>query len=77
MRTLNHCRGAKWVWVVLKSPKKATCTSFNAVNVLLKNLRCEYGDAKLASCLGRHLTLLRPCVYQYWWYELICFKHGA
>jgi len=28
---------------------------------LLKDLRFEHGSAKLASCPGRYLTLLRPC----------------
>jgi len=30
--------------------------------MLPKNLSFEHGDAKLASCPGRHLTSLRPCL---------------
>jgi len=45
-----------------KSPKNVTSTFFNAVNVLPKDLKFEHGGAKLASCPGRHLISLRPCV---------------
>jgi len=37
-------------------------TFFNTVNLLPKELRLEHGGAKLASCPGRHLTSLRPCM---------------
>jgi len=46
-----------------KSPSNVTGTFFNTVHLLPTDLRFEYGGAKLASCLGRHLTSLRPCLY--------------
>jgi len=42
------------------SPNNVTSTFFNAVHLLPKDLNCEHGGAKLASCPGRHLTSLRP-----------------
>jgi len=44
----------------LKSPNNVTSTFFNAVHWLPKDLNFEHGGTKLASCPGRHLTLLRP-----------------
>jgi len=35
-----------------KSLNNVTCTFFNTVNLLPKDLRFEHGDAKLASCPG-------------------------
>ena len=45
-----------------KSPNNVTCTFFNTVHLLLEDLRFENGGAKVASCPGRHLTTLRPCL---------------
>jgi len=47
-----------------KSPNHVTSTFFNAEHLLAKDLRFEHEGAKLASCPGRHLALLRPWV---WW----------
>ena len=44
-----------------KSPNNTASTFFNTVQLLPKDLRFEYGGAKLASCLGRHTTSLRRC----------------
>ena len=38
-------------------------STFNTVHLLPKELRFEYGGAKLASCPGRRLTPLRPWVH--------------
>jgi len=48
--------------VALKISKNVTSTFFNAVTVFLlpKNLTFEHGTAKLACCLGRHLTSYAP-----------------
>jgi len=46
-----------------KSLNNITSTSFNTVHLLPKDLRFEYGGAKLASCPGRHLTSIRPWMY--------------
>jgi len=43
-----------------KSPNNVTSTFFSAVHLLPKDLSFAHGGAKLASCLGRHLTSLRP-----------------
>jgi len=40
--------------------KSQQCTFFNTVHLLRKDFRFEHGFAKLASCPGRHLTLLGP-----------------
>ena len=45
-----------------KSPDNVTNTFFNAEHLLPKDLRFELGGAKLASCTGRHLNLLQPCL---------------
>jgi len=42
-----------------KSHSNVTSTFFNTLQLLPKYLRFERGDAKLASCPGCHLTLLR------------------
>jgi len=47
----------------LKSLNNVTSTFFITVHLLLKDLRLERGGARLASCTGRHLTSLRPCVH--------------
>jgi len=57
----NHCGGAEWLREAPKSPNNVASTFFNTVHLLPKDLRFEYGDAKLASCPGRHLTSLHPC----------------
>jgi len=41
------------------SPNNVTSTFFNTLHLLPKDIRFEHGDAKLASCPGRHLTSLR------------------
>ena len=43
-----------------KSPNNVESTFFDTVYLLPKDLRFENGGAKLASCSGCHLTLLRP-----------------
>jgi len=45
-----------------KSSNNVTGTFFNTEYLLPKDLSFEHGGGKLASCPGRHLTLLRPCV---------------
>ena len=52
----NHC-GER------RSPNNVTSTFFNTVHLHPKYLSFKHGDAKLASCLGRHLTSLRPWMY--------------
>jgi len=59
----SHYGGAKSLWVAPKSPNNVTSTFFNAVHLLPKDLSFEHGGAKLASCPGCYLTLLRPCTY--------------
>ena len=54
--------GAKWLREAPESPNNVTCTFFNAVNLLPKDLRFERGGAKLVSCPWCHLTSLRPCM---------------
>jgi len=54
----NHCSGRR------KSLNNVASTFFNAVYLLPKDLRFEHGGAKLASCPGRCLTSLRPCLHQ-------------
>jgi len=56
----NHYGGAESLRGVLKSPNNVASTFFNTVNLLPKDHRFEHRGAKLASCLGRHLTSLRP-----------------
>jgi len=58
----NHSGGAKWLQRVPLSPNNFTSTFFNTVHFLPKDLRCEYGTAKLASCHGRQITSLRPWI---------------
>jgi len=43
-----------------KCPNIVASTFFNAVHLLPKELRFEYGGAKPVYCPGRHLTSLRP-----------------
>ena len=50
---------------VPKSSNNITSTFFNAVHLLPKDLRFEHRGAKLASCPGNHLTLLRPWQHGY------------
>ena len=44
-----------------KSTNNVTSTPCNAVYFLPKDHRFEHRGAKLASCPGRYITLLRPC----------------
>jgi len=46
-----------------KSPKNVTSTFSNTANLLPKDLRFKHEGAKLAPFLGRHLTLLHPCIH--------------
>ena len=55
-----HFRERRITAGVPKSPNNAKSTFFNTVHLLPKDLRIEYGDAKLVSFPGRHLTSLRP-----------------
>jgi len=50
-----------------------TCTFFITVHLLPKNLKFEHGGAKLASCPGRHLTSLRPCI-EFRFDAMLCFN---
>jgi len=54
---------AKCLLVAPKSPNNFTSTFFNTVNFLPKGLRFEHEGAKLATCPGRRLTSLRPCLH--------------
>jgi len=60
--------GAEWLWgcrITAGSDEKSqnvTRTFFNRVHLLPTGLRFEYVGTKFASCPGRHLTSLRPCV---------------
>ena len=54
---------AEWPRRALKSPNNVTSTFFDTVHWLPEDLRFEHGGAKLASCPGRRLTSLRPCVH--------------
>jgi len=44
-----------------KSPNNITSAFFNAVHLLLKDLKLEHDVAKLASCPWRCFTSLHPC----------------
>ena len=55
-----HFRERRITAGVPKTPNNAKSTFFNTVHLLPKDLRIEYGDAKLVSFPGRHLTSLRP-----------------
>ena len=48
-----------------KSPNNVTSTFFNTVHLLPKDLRSEYGGAKLVSRPGRDLTSLRRWVWHF------------
>jgi len=61
-RASSHYGGAEWLRGALNSPNIVASSFFNTVHLLPKDPRFERGDAKLASCPGRHLTLLRPCI---------------
>jgi len=59
----NHYYGGRRMTAAaLKSPSNVTITFFNTVHLLPKDLKFEHGGAKFASCPGRHLISLRPCV---------------
>ena len=49
--------GAEWL---RRKSQKCHKYFFNTVNLIPKEVRFEFGSAKLASWPGRHLTLLRP-----------------
>jgi len=63
-RVPNHYGGAESLQWAPKSPNNVASTFFNTVCLLPEDLRFEHGGAKLASCPGRCLTSLRPCLYQ-------------
>jgi len=46
-----------------KSHNNVTSTFFITAHLLPKKLSFEHEGAKLASCPGRHLTSLHPCVF--------------
>ena len=72
----NNSPGTEWLRGALKRPINVTCTFFNTVHLLPKDLRFEYGGAKLASCPRPHLTSLRPWLYHFHyhaWYPVILF----
>jgi len=47
-------------WARRKVSTVSQPTFFKTVNLLLENLRLEYGGAKLASCPGRHPWVAEP-----------------
>jgi len=57
----NHCGSTEWLRGALKSPNNVASSFFNTIHLLPKDVECEPRGAKLASCPGRHLTLLHPC----------------
>jgi len=59
-RAPNRYWGAKSLRGAPKSLSNVTSTFINTVHLLPKDLRLEHGGANLASCSGRHVTLLRP-----------------
>jgi len=59
-RAPYHCGGRQMSAGSRKRPNNFTSTFFNTVYFLPKDLRCEHGGAKLASCPGRRLSSLRP-----------------
>jgi len=61
-RAPSHYRGAKSLRAASKSPNNVTSTFFDTIHFLPKNLNFEHVGAKLASCPGRHLISLRPCL---------------
>ena len=67
-RAPGHYGGAKSLrgvpngWGASQNPNNVASTFFNTRHLLLKDPTFEHGDAKLASCPGRHLTSLRPCM---------------
>jgi len=48
-------RGRRLIARTPKNPDNFTRTFFNTIHFLPKDLRFEYGGAKLASCPGHHL----------------------
>jgi len=48
-------QGRQMIAVAPKNPNNVTRTFFNAVHLLLEDLRFENNGSKLASCPGRHL----------------------
>jgi len=63
MRGANY-PGAKWLQGAPKSSKNVTRTFFNTVYLLPKNLRFEHGGGKLVSWPRRHLTSIRPGLWE-------------
>jgi len=57
---LKYCDGRRIIAGAPKSPNNVTSTFFNTVHLLPNDIRFEHGGAKLASCPGHHLSLLRP-----------------
>jgi len=60
----NHHEGRQMTAAPPKSSNNGASTFFNTVTFLTTST-FEHRSAKLASCLGRHLTSLRP-----WWYDI-------
>jgi len=61
---VHNSPGAESLRRASKSSNNVTITFFNRVHLLPKALMFEHGGAKLASCLGRHLTFLCPWLWQ-------------
>jgi len=59
----NQCSERPMAAGVPASPNNVTSTFFNMEHTLPKDLSFAYGGAKLASCPGRNLSSLRPCLY--------------
>jgi len=56
MGMLNHCRGRQMAAGGAENSQQYHKYFFNTVHLLPKDLDFEHGDAKLASCPGRHLV---------------------
>jgi len=55
--------GCKGGTIATKSPNNVASASFNTAHLFQKDLRFEHEGAKLASCPGRHLTSVHPCMH--------------
>jgi len=60
-RPPNHYRGAKWLQGAPKNTKMSKVLP-SIQYIYIRKTSFEHGVVELASCPGRHLTSLRPCV---------------
>jgi len=56
------CKGGRMP-LAPKSPNNVASTFFSTAHLLPKDFRFKHGGAKLVSCRGRHLTLVRPWLF--------------